>query len=271
MKKIVVPLDGTMKSLSVLNQIKTSFSPDNFELFLIMIHDSFEYTLTRIGSEEKLDDMEEKLNTIASSMPEYKIHKNAISGKPGPKIIEYADDINADLILMTRSTGAGMTKEIGSTARYVLSHAHCAVLFVNDSKNLTMGRYRGLVYKKAQSVVNLRGQLSLKHSECLLPIAYGKLLYHIDVTRGRVRFIHRSYNEETNDWDICPEGGAGESIEINAGEVADITIEVKPNKKADRVRVINRGMKTEAVFKYEIKILERFKKADKDDAGDVDN
>lgn len=118
----------------------------------------------------------------------------------------------------------------------------------------------GLCIKKAHSVVNLRGQLSQKHSECLLPIAYGKLIYRIDVTRGRVRFIHRSYNENTNEWDICPEGGMEENIEISAGEVAEIKIEVRPNKKPDRVRVVNRGMKTEAVFTYDIKIIERFSK-----------
>ena len=266
MKKILVPVDGTMRSLTVFKQIKKSFSPKVFEVFLIMVHDSFEYTLTRIGSEEKLREMEEKLNSIASCMPEYEVHKVAKSGKPGPKIIEYADEINADMIIMTRSTSAGMANAIGSTSKYVLSHAHCGVLFVNDSSLLSESQYRGLVYKKESSIVNLRGQLSLKHSECLLPIAYGKLLYHIDVRRGRVRFVHRSFNEETQDWDICPDGESNESIEISEGETKDIVIEVKHGVKPDRVRVINRGMKTEAVFSYDVKILERYnrKKQDND-------
>lgn len=261
MKKILVPIDGTMESLSVFDQIKRSFSPDKFELFLMMVHDSFEYTLTRIGSEEEIKEMEEKLDSIALSLPEYTIHKRATGGKPGPKIIEYADEIKPDLILMTRSTGAGVNNGIGSTAKYVLSRSHYGVYFVNGTKSLSNSPYRGLVYKKAHSVVNLRGQLSQKHSECLLPIAYGKLIYHIDVTRGRVRFIHRSYNEKTNEWDICPEGGAEENIEISAGEVADIKIEVRPNKKPDRVRVVNRGMKTEAVFTYDIKMLKKYRES----------
>lgn len=258
MKKILVPVDGTMKSLMVFNHIKKSFSPKLFELIIIMVHDSFEYTLTRIGSEEKLQEMEKKLSAIEESLSEYTVEKLAVSGKPGPKIIQYADELNADMIIMTRSTSAGMANVIGSTASYVLSHSHCDVMFINDSELANATKYRGLVYKKAHSVVNLRGQLSLKHSECLLPLAYGKILYHIDVTRGRVRFIHRSYNPETHDWDLCPEGDERDSIEINAGEVADITIDVRPGKKLDRVRVINRGMKTEAVFSYDIKILERY-------------
>ena len=260
MKKILVPIDGTMKSLSVFDQIKKSFSPENFELFLIMVHDRFEYTLTRISSEEELKEMESKLDSIAVDLHGYTIHKCAMGGKPGPKIIEYANEIKPDIILMTRSTGAGMINGIGSTAKYVLSHARCGVYFVNGINGSNSNEYRGLVYKKAHSVVNLRGQLSQKHSECLLPIAYGKLIYRIDVTRGRVRFIHRSYNENTNEWDICPEGGMEENIEISAGEVAEIKIEVRPNKKPDRVRVVNRGMKTEAVFTYDIKIIERFSK-----------
>lgn len=260
MKKILVPLDGTIRSLAVFDQIKRSFPPDKFELFLIMIHDSFEYTLTRIESDKVLKEMEEKLNSIAENLTDYTVHKRVTGGKPGPRIIEYAEEIKPDLILMTRSTGPGVTKGIGSTAKYVLSRARYGVYFVNGAKDPNSSEYRGLVYKKASSVVNLRGQLSQKHSECLLPIAYGKLVYRIDVTRGRVRFIHRAYNEKTNEWDICPEGGLEENIEISAGEVADITIEVRPNKKPDRVRVVNRGMKTEAVFAYDIKILKRYKK-----------
>lgn len=271
MKKILVPVDGTMKSISVFSTIRRSFSPKVFELVIMMVHDSFEYTLTRIGSEERTKDMENKLGTIAENLPEYNVQKIAVNGKAGAKIVEYAEELGVSMIVMTKSTSAGMTNSIGTTATYVLRHAHCNVMFVQPRQGAFDGQYRGLVYKKAESVVNLRGQLSLKHSECLLPFVYGKIKYHIDVTRGRVRFAHRSYNPETNDWDICPEGEGHESIEIGEGETADIMIEVLPAKKPDRIRVINRGMKTEAVFRYRVDIVERYESAHKaDDEKDSD-
>ena len=113
--------------------------------------------------------------------------------------------------------------------------------------------YRGLVYTTASSVVNLRGILGNKQSECLLPSANVDCIYHFDVTVGRVRFYHTAYNPESRKWDAEPAPGQTFARNMVAGESVDILVKAgSVEGRADRIRIVNREMKNEAVFTYKI-------------------
>ena len=173
-------------------------------------------------------------------------------GKAGVRITRAARETGADLIIMTKSSKEDMLSSIGATAEYVINNAPCDVIIVCEQVN-RRNEYRGLVYRTAKGTVNLRGQLGDKQSECLLPSVNQDCIYHINVTVGKVRFFHTAYNPDTRNWDLPPLPGQEVTMDIAAGESRKILVKADSNDgKADRIRIVNRDMKKEAVFDFKI-------------------
>nr|WP_298572972.1 universal stress protein [uncultured Mogibacterium sp.] len=253
MKRILVPVDGSPRSLIALEQLKTTFSPKAFEVVLVMVRENTGYALS-LGEEAEIrEELDKKLNAIAKTIDKYSVIKRAVVGRAGARVIEAAKEFGVDMIVMTKSTKPGAGSTIGLTASYIIRHAQCDVMVVKETESKKIESYRGAIYKRAKGTVALRGQLSLKQSECLIPSVKGDVIYHIDVTRGRIRFLHRSFNPVTKDWELPPSNGQQEVYEIEAGVSIQIPVNATGDgKMADRIRILNRSMKTEAVFNYEI-------------------
>ena len=253
MKRILVPVDGSPRSLIALEQLKTTFSPKAFEVVLVMVRENTGYALS-LGEEAEIrEELDKKLNSIARTIDKYSVITRSAVGRAGARVIEAAKEFGAEMIVMTKSTKPGAGSTIGLTASYIIRHAQCDVMIVKESETKKIQEYRGAIYKRAKGTVALRGQLSLKQSECLIPSVKGDVIYHIDVKRGRVRFLHRSFNAVTKEWDLPPKNGQQEVYEIEAGVSIQIPVNATGDgKMADRIRILNRSMKTEAVFDYEI-------------------
>ncbi|WP_456153482.1 universal stress protein [Mogibacterium sp.] len=253
MKRILVPVDGSPRSLIALEQLKTTFSPKAFEVVLVMVRENTGYALS-LGEEAEIrEELDKKLNSIARTIDKYSVITRSAVGRAGARVIEAAKEFGADMIVMTKSTKPGAGSTIGLTASYIIRHAQCDVMIVKETETKRIQEYRGAIYKRAKGTVALRGQLSLKQSECLIPSVKGDVIYHIDVKRGRVRFLHRSFNAVTKEWDLPPTNGQQEVYEIEAGVSIQIPVNATGDgKMADRIRILNRSMKTEAVFDYEI-------------------
>ncbi|MBR0374118.1 MAG: universal stress protein [Mogibacterium sp.] len=254
MKRILVPIDGSPRSLFACEEVRQSFSPSAFEVILLMVNEAQTYAKdVPDNADEIAAEIERKLDEVAQDLDKYQVIKRTANGKAGPRIVECAKDMGVQMIVLTRSTKPNLANVIGTTAKYVISYAPCNVMIAQESRAGSLETYRGLIYRKAESVVNLRGQLSLKQSECLLPCVKGDTIYHVDVTRGRVRLLHTSYNSNTRDWDIPPLNGQREFYDITEGESVDIPINAEnATGRLDRIRIVNRNMKTEAVFRYRI-------------------
>ena len=253
MKRILVPVDGSPRSLIALEQLKTTFSPKAFEVVIVMVRENTGYALS-LGEEAEIrEELDKKLNSIARTIEKYSVITRSAVGRAGARVIEAAKEYGAEMIVMTKSTKPGAGSTIGLTASYIIRHAQCDVMIVKESETKKIQEYRGAIYKRAKGTVALRGQLSLKQSECLIPSVKGDVIYHIDVKRGRVRFLHRSFNAVTKEWDLPPTNGQQEVYEIEAGVSIQIPVNATGDgKMADRIRILNRSMKTEAVFDYEI-------------------
>jgi universal stress family protein len=253
MKRILVPVDGSPRSLIALEQLKTTFSPKAFEVVLVMVRENTGYALS-LGEEAEIrEELDKKLNSIARTIDKYSVITRSAVGRAGARVIEAAKEFGADMIVMTKSTKPGAGSTIGLTASYIIRHAQCDVMIVKETETKKIQEYRGAIYKRAKGTVALRGQLSLKQSECLIPSVKGDVIYHIDVKRGKVRFLHRSFNAVTKEWDLPPTNGQQEVYEIEAGVSIQIPVNATGDgKMADRIRILNRSMKTEAVFDYEI-------------------
>lgn len=253
MKRILIPLDGSPRSLFAVEEVKNSFSPKAFEVILLMVKENHSYAGAGDENSEIYDDMKEKLDEAAAELDGFSVIKKCSIGKAGSRIVECAKEMAVSMIVMTRSTKTSLSNSIGMTASYVIRHAGCNLLIVPERKAGEVEKYRGTVYRKSESLVNLRGRLSQKQSECMLPCVKGDTVYHISVTRGKIRFNHKSYNINTRNWDIDPLNGQPTFYDIGEGESLDIPINAENESgRMDRITVTNRNMKTEAVFTYKI-------------------
>lgn len=252
MKRILLPLEETDRSLKALAYVTDNYSPEDVEIVAMMVDDTMEYSVRPDADNAVLAELDEKLELIRESLEGFKVMTKSAVGKTGARIVRMARDLGADMIVMTKSSKDDNLNSIGSTAEYVINNAPCDVLIVSEAVN-SRDNYRGLVYRTASAVVNLRGLLGNKQSECLLPSVNVDCIYHFDVTVGKVRFFHTAYDPETRNWDLPPKDGQVFARDITAGESVDILVKADSTEgKADRIRLVNRDMKKEAVFTFRI-------------------
>jgi len=252
MKKILIPIEETQRSLKALAYVKKHYTPEEAEIVLMMINENLGYSVRTDAENAAKKELNEKLDLIAEALDGYKVTKLAAVGKAGVRIARAVRETGADLIVMTKSSKDDMLNNIGSTTEYVINNAPCDVIIVSEQTH-SRNEYRGLVYRTARGTVNLRGQLGDKQSECLLPSVNQDCIYHINVTVGKVRFFHTAYNPDTRNWDLPPIPGQEVTLDIAAGEVRDILVKAdSTDGKADRIRIVNRDMRKEAVFDFRI-------------------
>ena len=252
MKRILLPLEETERSLKAVHYIKKNYDPSEVDIILLMADEKLGFGSKTEAEAEVTRELEEKLNVIADSLEGYKVRTLAATGKAGVRITRAARETGADLVVMTKSSKEDMLNSIGSTTEYVINNCPCDIVIVSEVVS-DANAYRGLIYRTASSVVNLRGQLGDKQSECLLPSVNQDCIYHIEVTVGKIRFFHTAYNPDTRNWDLPPMEGQEVTLDIAAGESRDILVKAdSTDGKADRIRIVNRDMKKEAVFTYKI-------------------
>jgi nucleotide-binding universal stress UspA family protein len=271
MNRILVPVDGSPRSLIAVEQVKHTFSPKAFEIVLLMVYENVGIISDKEEENKIREEMDQKLQMIGNNLERYSVIRKTQIGKAGQRIVECAREMTVSMIVITKSTKLDHSDTIGMTASYVIRHATCNVLVVQEYNRRPKMTYRGLVYRNAENTVNLRGQLSMKQSECLLPSVSENAIYSIQVTRGRVRFLHRSFNPDTKEWDLPPVNGQQEVYDIEAGETIDIPVSAQPSDQVtDWIRVVNRNMKTEAVFHYQIR-PDRSHSGEPDETDNIDN
>ena len=255
MRKILVPVDGSGRSLKAVDQVSASFAPSAFEVVLLMVQENAEQPLTEEQSEEIYYKLADRLGKIQKKLDGYKIEKRASIGKAGEKILACAREIDAGMIIMTKSTSSTneVNRAIGSTASFVIRNSDCPVMLVPENVKTGPSVYHGMVIRKASGTITLKGQLNFKQTECLLPSVKGKSVYRIETLKGSVRYVRKAYDPETLSWDLPPEKGEHQLIQINEGEMIYIPVNMDESTgKADRIRIINRSMRSESVFRFRI-------------------
>ena len=252
MKKILIPIEETQRSLKAIAYVKKHYTPEEAEIVLMMIDERLDYSVRSDVETLAIKELDQKLDLLAEAFEGYKVTKISAVGKAGVRITRAVRETGADLVIMTKSSKEDMLNSIGSTTEYVINNAPCDVIIVSEQVN-SRNEYRGLVYRTAKGTVNLRGQLGDKQSECLLPSVNQDCIYHINVTVGKIRFFHTAYNPDTRNWDLPPIPGQEVTLDIAAGEVRDILVKAdSTDGKADRIRIVNRDMRKEAVFDFRI-------------------
>lgn len=141
-KKILVPIDISEMELAlqVIPHVEAYARQDDATFhFLAVIPDytyfaSYGLGYKSIGPdaiEREAEAMETLSEIVAKfSLPEDRIVKHVLSGTPKDYILQLADDINVDVIILASHRPSMSTYLLGSNAAVVVRHAKCSVLVV---------------------------------------------------------------------------------------------------------------------------------------------
>ena len=131
MKKILLPIDGSPRSLRTIQTVKQTIAPDDVEITILMVLDSApkpEAPGTDPEDPAVAVDPEAEANSrllvdsFARMLPGYTVEIVLRRGQPGPEIVSFAEEGQFDSILMTRSS-RGPTQKLGSVASYIVRNA----------------------------------------------------------------------------------------------------------------------------------------------------
>ena len=133
LRKILVAIDGSFKSIKSLNYLEYLFeSQANVKIFLVHIIEWTEQKEEILDS-QIIDKIENNGRMILKSIvvkDRYNCERIVKLGDPGNKIVDLAEKLDVDLIVMG-SKGLGLTEqEIGSVAKKVLRLTRKPVIFL---------------------------------------------------------------------------------------------------------------------------------------------
>ncbi|WP_024620881.1 universal stress protein [Metaclostridioides mangenotii] len=133
-KKVLVPIDGTERSMHSLEFIKGIF--DKNEVIIEIMNVKELVFVDGISLAEEIKNSEALgrriLDRAVDIMGDYEVKIHFTFGYPGDEIIRKAKEDNSDYIVMTKSTKKGLTRMIGSVTASVVKQANCIVMIVPE-------------------------------------------------------------------------------------------------------------------------------------------
>ncbi|HEY8889224.1 MAG TPA: universal stress protein [Clostridium sp.] len=136
--KILVPLDGTERSLHSINWLKDFFNKDDISITLMNVvetiltnkmivstPDSNPYEFDYLAEESKL-----VLNTAIKELEGYDVEKYSIMGYAADEILKKAEKDSHDIIIMTKCNKKGLYRIIGSVTSKVVRNAKVSVIVI---------------------------------------------------------------------------------------------------------------------------------------------
>lgn len=115
MTKLLLPVDGSERSLRSINTVARLYPPEDSEITFLRIAPS-------LGSVKSESGAMGALEQYSALLAPYQVKKVFLRGVPGPTIVQFAKEEHFDTIVMTRSTRESL-KKLGSVTTYVARHA----------------------------------------------------------------------------------------------------------------------------------------------------
>ena len=134
-RKVLIPIDGTERSMHSLEFVKEIFPKDSVEITIMNVKELVLINEMIVADEIKFAQElgTEILEAAKEKMKDYKTETYFAFGYPGDEIIKKANEENIGIIVMTKSTKRGLTRLIGSVTTNVVKRAKCIVMIVpND-------------------------------------------------------------------------------------------------------------------------------------------
>lgn len=133
MRNLLLPIDGTEKSLRAIEWVKSRYRPEEARLTLIMVREDVDEMRSREEYEQAKAELQPVLGRYAQRLAGYQVSVKTCFGRAGEEILSCARDDGTDTIVMTRSTRTGWSRMIGSVTGYVVKYAECIVVVVPEA------------------------------------------------------------------------------------------------------------------------------------------
>lgn len=130
--KVLIPVDGSKRSLEAIDYAQNIISTDGAEFHLINIVE-MNYIIQEDLQKELFKISDKILEDAKKHVKKHRVVKKSIVGVPYKDIIDYAEVNNIDFIVMTRmGMNAIQRYVIGSVTSKVVSHSHIPVLVIPE-------------------------------------------------------------------------------------------------------------------------------------------
>lgn len=144
MTKVLVAIETADFSTAAVDAVRRQFRPERAEVHLLHVTDPMMYLPLYDGAlqnpvqiehvrEEHLKEAQELLERAAERLREigYRVETAIEEGEPRTTIVDYADLIKADMIVVGSHGRRGLPRLLlGSVSEYVARHAPCSVEIV---------------------------------------------------------------------------------------------------------------------------------------------
>lgn len=134
-KKLVVGVDGSRTASAAARKAAELAQSMDAELHVISATGNLVTTTYNTGTKDVQVTPGESAEATASDVgrqlttefPGLSVVTDSWPGKPGDALVEYAESVNADLIVVGNKRVQGIGRVLGSIASDVAAHAHCDV------------------------------------------------------------------------------------------------------------------------------------------------
>ncbi len=132
--KILVPLDGTEKSMHSLVWLKKIFGKEEVEVTLIHVVEAlFPGQLEYDYNPENAEGISNQvLDAAAKEIEGYTVEKLSVHGSAPDVILKQAKEGGFDMIIMTKSSVKGIARIIGSVTTKVVRDSEVSVTIVPE-------------------------------------------------------------------------------------------------------------------------------------------
>jgi nucleotide-binding universal stress UspA family protein len=132
-KKVLVPLDGTERSMHSLDWLKKIFKEDEVAVTLMNVEEiviANDMVVTNDEIKRVQLESDNILNKAKKKIEGYETEKYCAFGYAADEILSKAKSDNYDAIVMTKSTKKGLARMIGSVTNKVVRNAQTIVIIV---------------------------------------------------------------------------------------------------------------------------------------------
>ena len=122
MKKVLLPIDGSVRSLRTIDMVKQLCPAQQEEITLVMVLPDQMHIDGQFERERIWRKASQELETFADLLKGWTVDTKLLRGSPGPEIVQFAREKGYDTLVMTRSS-RGPLQKLGSVATYIVRNA----------------------------------------------------------------------------------------------------------------------------------------------------
>lgn len=105
MKKILLPVDGSKRSIRTVEMVKQLCDPADSDITVVKVVSAQLYINSMDEIKHNAEKAQPELTAVADMLPGYQVKTQVLLGSaPGVEIVEYAKESGTEMIIMTRSS-----------------------------------------------------------------------------------------------------------------------------------------------------------------------